>query len=218
MASKEPQDIANAVLPRLDPEEAAYLGDDLKNLRDLVARGDSLTTVNGPVLLWWGLVLALTLPLRAFLHGLAPGMLIYELQFAADYAGHAALWLWTRSRPYARSWRSRTVSRTWLAAGLGIAAFAWGCSRIGMNDYRVMIGFVAMTCALVVAVMSAAAGHRWILLPAAGWLVTGWYVFRLHDITAAEDLFAGAAVLFMLIPGIALTLQEIRAQPKRSKS
>lgn len=210
--SDAPRNVESSLLPRLDPEEAGYLREELQDLRDLVSRGDPLTVSGGLVMAWWALVLLVGNIAHVFQ---VTGVLRTHLPLPAvevviGYAGNL-LFLLRRHKPaHERSWRSRTLAAMWFIGGIAVLIFVGGCYMAGINDARINLAFVAMLYAIIMTLTALIAAKPWMTAPAVGWAAVAFAVFCFNSALFRPALFAGAALFLMLVPGLVLTWQEKR--------
>jgi hypothetical protein len=209
-----------SLLPRLDPEEAGYLGEELHSLRELVSRGDTLATAGGSVMAWWGVVLAVTHILKALM---AAGWLPTDLPVgwgAAIVGVPGALLISHLGRgSYSfRSWRNQAISTTWVFAGIGIAAFLLGSQWTRVAEPHIVMAFLAIIFSLALAVMATSSSQSWLLGVAGGWMLTACTMFVLDGAVDRYLAMAAATICFMTAPGLVLLRAEWRAQPKLKPS
>lgn len=208
-----PRNIETSILPRLDPEEAGYLREELQDLRNLVSRGDPLTVSGGLVMAWWALVLLVgnlvhVLEVAGFLHTHLP---LPATEVVIGYAGNLLFLLRRHKAAHERSWRSRTLAAMWFIGGVAVLVFVGGCYMAGINDPRINLAFVAMLYAIIMTLTALIAAKPWMTAPAIGWAAVAFAVFCFNSELFRPALFAGAAVFLMLVPGLALTWQERRS-------
>ena len=122
------------LLPRLDPEEAGYLGEELESLRALVSRGDALATAGGSVMAWWGVVLAVTHILKALMAAdwLPAGLPIGWGAAIIGVPGALLISHYGRGGYSFRSWRNQASD----GAGPASAAKAGGTSARATTSAR----------------------------------------------------------------------------------
>lgn len=207
---------AHSILPRLAPEEAGYLGEELESLRELVSRGDTLATAGGSVMAWWGLVLAVTHILKALMAAdlIMPGL---PVGWGAAIIGMpgALLISYLGQGSYSfRSWRSQAISTTWVFAGIGIAVFLLGSQWTRVAEPHIVMAFLAIIFSLVLAVMATSSSQSWLLGVAGGWMLAACAMFVLDSAIDRYLVMAAATVCFMTAPGLILLRAEWRAQPK----
>lgn len=206
------RNIKQSILPRLDPEEAGYLREELQDLRNLVSRGDPLTVSGGLVMAWWALVLIIgnivhLLQVTGVLHTHLP---LPATEVVIGYVGNI-LFLVRRHKPaHEHSWRSRTLAAMWFIGGIAVMIFVGGCYMAGINDPRINMAFVAMLYAIIMTLTALIAAKPWMAAPAIGWAAVAFAVFCFNSALFRPALFAGAALFLMLIPGLVLTWQERR--------
>jgi|GEM_PF-991577 len=205
-----------SILPRLDPEEAGYLGEELHSLRELVSRGDALATAGGSVMAWWGIVLAVTHILKALM---AAGWLSANLPVgwgAAIIGVTGALLIshFGRGGYSFRSWRNQSISTAWGFAGIGIFVFLLGSQWTRVSEPHITMAFLAIVFSLVLAVMATSSSQSWLLGMAGGWMLTAGAMFVLDSPIDRYIVMAVATVCFMTVPGLVLLRAERRAQPK----
>jgi hypothetical protein len=212
--------VGQSILPRLDPEEAGYLGEELESLRELVSRGDTLATAGGSVMAWWGLVLAVTHILKALM---AAGFMPADVPVgwgAAIIGVPVALFISHMGRgSYSfHSWRNQAISTTWVFAGIGIAVFLLGSQWTRVAEPHIVMAFLAIVFSLVLAVMATSSSQSWLLGVAGGWMLTACAMFVLNAAIDRYLVMAAATVCFMTAPGLILLRAEWRAQPKTQTS
>ena len=209
----------NALLPRLDAEEAGYLGEELHSLRELVSRGDALATAGGSVMAWWGVVLAVTHVLKALIvTNVLPAM---PVGWGAVILGVPGALLISHygARGYSfKSWRNQAISTTWVFAGIGIATFLLGSQWTRVAEPHIVMAFLAIVFSLVLAVMATSSSQSWLLGVAGGWMLTACAMFVLDSAIERYLAMAAATVCFMTVPGLILLRAEWRAQPKLKPS
>jgi hypothetical protein len=210
----------DGLLPRLDPEEAGYLGEELESLRELVSRGDTLATAGGSVMAWWGLVLAVTHILKALMAAdWIPAGLPVGWGAASIGVPVALLISHFGQGGYSfRSWRNQAISTTWVFAGIGIAAFLLGSQWTRVAEPHIVMAFLAIVFSLVLAVMATSSSQSWLLGVAGGWMLTACAMFVLNAAIDRYLVMAAATVCFMTAPGLILLRAEWRAQPKPHSS
>ncbi len=206
------RNVESSILPRLDPEEAGYLREELEDLRALVSRGDPLTVSGGLVMAWWALVLLIgnlihVLEVAGFLHTHLP---LPATEVVIGYLGNL-LFLLRRHKPaHERSWRSRTLAAMWFIGGVAVLVFVGGCYMAGIYDPRLSLAFVAMLYAIIMTLTALIAAKPWMTAPAIGWAAVAFAVFCFNSELFRPALFAGASLFLMLVPGLVLTWQERR--------
>ena len=204
------------LLPRLDPEEAGYLGEELHTLRELVSRGDALATAGGSVMAWWGVVLAITYMVKALMAAdwLPAGLPIGWGAALIGVPGALLISRFGRGGYAFRSWRNQAISTTWVFAGIGIAVFLLGSQWKRVAEPHIVMAFLAIIFSLVLAVMATSSSQSWLLGVAGGWMLTACAMFMLDSAIDRYLAMAAATVCFMTAPGLVLLRAERRAQPK----
>ena len=204
------------LLPRLDPEEAGYLGEELHTLRELVSRGDALATAGGSVMAWWGVVLAITYMVKALMAAdwLPAGLPIGWGAALIGVPGALLISRFGRGGYAFRSWRNQAISTTWVFAGIGIAVFLLGSQWTRVAEPHIVMAFLAIIFSLVLAVMATSSSQSWLLGVAGGWMLTACAMFMLDSAIDRYLAMAAATVCFMTAPGLVLLRAERRAQPK----
>ncbi len=208
------------LLPRLDPDEAGYLGEELESLRELVSRGDTLATAGGSVMAWWGVVLALTHVIKALMAAdwLPVGLPVGWIAAIIGVPGALLISRYGRGGYSFRSWRNQAISTTWVFAGIGIAAFLLGSQWTRVAEPHIVMAFLAIIFSLVLAVMATSSSQSWLLGVAGGWMLTACTMFVLDNPIDRYLAMAAATVCFMTAPGLILLRAEWRAQPKLKPS
>ncbi|MEI9905136.1 MAG: hypothetical protein WDN06_15115 [Asticcacaulis sp.] len=207
-------DVRDGVLPRLDPDEAGFLGDELESLRDMVRRGDRVAVAGGKLMAWWGLCMAVQFAAYAGVDaGLyREGPWRFGLIFlVVAYAGHFGLLFMARLRrraPVFKTWRTQAISSAWLFAGLGLVLISIGKDATGHGDLNDQCAFGAILFAIVEAVIAAAGRRGWMFLPAAAWMTMAGASYALRDGVVLQMAFSICCVLFLMIPGFILWFQE----------
>ncbi|ESQ91145.1 hypothetical protein [Asticcacaulis benevestitus] len=216
MADERITPIHDGILPRLDMAEVGYLGDELRQLRELVSRGDTLAISGGSVMAWWGLVLSLAHVLKALIsaHFLPHDLPVNLATFILGYGGALVIVRRGKQRHIFRSWRTQAMSTLWTFAGIGIFVFLVGSEWAHVAEPHITMAFVAIVFSLVLAVMATSSRQPWLLFVAAGWILTACAMFVLNGEVQRYVLMASAALLFMVVPGFLLMRAEKRAQPK----
>ena len=206
-----------SILPRLDPEEAGYLGEELHSLRELVSRGDTLAIAGGAIMAWWGVVLAIINALKALIAAdLLPATPL-PIGWCAVIVGCAGAFLishFSQRRYFFRSWRSQSISTTWVFAGIGISVFLLGSQWTRVSEPHITMAFLAIVFSLVLAVMATSSSQSWLLGIAGGWMLTACAMFVLDSPIDRYVIMAVSTVCFMTAPGLVLLRAEWRAQPK----
>ena len=204
------------LLPRLDPEEAGDLGEELESLRALVSRGDALATAGGSVMAWWGVVLAVTHILKALMAAdwLPAGLPIGWGAAIIGVPGALLISHFGRGGYSFRSWRNQAISTTWVFAGIGIFVFLLGSQWTRVSEPHITMAFLAIVFSLVLAVMATSSSQSWLLGMAGGWMLTAGAMFVLDSPIDRYIVMAAATVCFMTAPGLVLLRAERRAQPK----
>ncbi len=205
-----------SLLPRLDPEEAGYLGEELHNLRELVSRGDTLAIAGGAIMAWWGVILAIANTLRALI---AANLLPADLPIGwgtilMGCGGAFLISHFSKRRYFFRSWRSQSISTTWVFAGIGIFVFLLGSQWTRVSEPHITMAFLAIVFSLVLAVMATSSSQSWLLGMAGGWMLTACAMFVLDSPIDRYLIMTASAVCFMTAPGLVLLRAEWRAQPK----
>jgi hypothetical protein len=205
-----------SLLPRLDPEEAGYLGEELHSLRELVSRGDALATAGGSVMAWWGVVLAVIHILKAFMAAdwLPAGLPVGWGGAIIGVAGALLISRFSRGGYSFRSWRSQSISTTWVFAGIGIFVFLLGSQWTRVSEPHITMAFLAIVFSLVLAVMATSSSQSWLLGVAGGWMLTACAMFVLDSPIDRYVIMTASTVCFMTAPGLVLLRAEWRAQPK----
>jgi len=204
------------LLPRLDPEEAGYLGEELETLRELVSRGDALATAGGSVMAWWGVVLAVTYILKAFMAAdwLPVGLPVGWGAAIIGVPGAFLISRFGRGGYSFRSWRNQAISTTWVFAGIGIFVFLLGSQWTRVSEPHITMAFLAIVFSLVLAVMATSSSQSWLLGMAGGWMLTAGAMFVLDSPIDRYVIMTAATICFMTAPGLVLLRAEWRAQPK----
>lgn len=205
-----------SLLPRLDPEEAGYLGEELESLRELVSRGDTLATAGGSVMAWWGLVLAGIHILKALMAAdwLPAGLPIGWGGAIIGVFGALLISRFGRGGYAFQSWRNQAISTTWVFAGIGIFVFLLGSQWTRVSEPHITMAFLAIVFSLVLAVMATSSSQSWLLGMAGGWMLTACAMFVLDSPIDRYVIMTASTVCFMTAPGLVLLRAEWRAQPK----
>lgn len=207
-----PRNIETSILPRLDPEEAGYLREELQDLRAMVSRGDPLTVSGGLIMAWWAVVLlvgniAQLLQVTGLLHTHLPWP---ATEVVIGYLGNLVFLLRRHKQAHERTWRSRTLAVMWFIGGVAVLVFVGGCYMAGINDARINLAFVAMLYAIIMTLTALVTAKPWMTAPAIGWAAVAFAVFCFNSELFRPALFAGASLFLMLVPGLVLTWQERR--------
>ncbi len=219
--SQEPRSrVADPILPRLDPDEAGYLGDELKSLRELVSRGDTLAIAGGSVMAWWGLVLATASVIEVLMAaGSLPASLPVNWGIVLmGLLGSLVIWRGSRKRYFFNSWRTQAISTIWLFAGISIFVFMLGSRWTHVSEPHIQMAFLAIVFGLVLAVVATSSRHTWLLAAAGCWLLTACIMFVLDSHIARFAVMSVAYAGFLMAPGLFLLRTERRAQPKEERA
>jgi hypothetical protein len=109
------------------------------------------------------------------------------------------------------AWRSQVISATWLFSGLVIVVFMIGVIVSKKIGDVVANSFLALIFALNFGVMGASRLTKWLVAPAAGWILVAILTFLFPRPAALQSLIFGlGAFTCMFVPGIALRIQEKR--------
>ena len=206
-----------SILPRLDPEEAGYLGEELHTLRELVSRGDTLAIAGGAIMAWWGVVLAIANALKALIAANLLPATNLPIGWGAVILGCMGALIishLSQRRYFFRSWRSQSISTTWVFAGIGISVFLLGSQWTRVSEPHITMAFLAIVFSLVLAVMATSSSQSWLLGIAGGWMLTACAMFVLDSPIDRYVIMAVSTVCFMTAPGLVLLRAEWRAQPK----
>jgi hypothetical protein len=216
MADERMTPLHDSILPRLDMAEVGYLGDELRQLRELVSRGDTLAISGGSVMAWWGFVLSLAHGLKALMaaHFLPRDLPVNLATFILGYGGALMIIHFSKQRHFFRSWRTQAMSTLWMFAGIGVFVFLVGSEWAHVAEPHITMAFLAIVFSLVLAVMATSSRQPWLLVVAGGWILTACAMFVLNSEVPRFILMASAALLFMVAPGLILMRAEKRAQPK----
>ncbi|MGA9659039.1 MAG: hypothetical protein WBQ60_08075 [Asticcacaulis sp.] len=210
--------LADPVLPRLDADEAGYISQDLSQLRDLVMRGDHLAVAGGSIMIWWGLVLAITHGLHAAISAswLREDVPVDWLAIIFGACGSLGIWRFSKRRYFFNSWRTQAISTLWLFAGLGIFVFLVGSQLTHVAEPHITMAFMAIVFSLVMAVVATSARQPWLYGVAVAWMMSACAMFMLDHAVSRFILMSVASVLLMAVPGLVLLRAEWRAHPKEN--
>lgn len=195
------------LLPHLSLDDIALMDDDLSRMAELAGRGEILSIAGGPILMLWGALFPLTSVafIMRYVDLLPPWLPIAQIMAVVGYGGSLGLLAWRRVKMKSYAWQSGAMFTIWGCAGAALFIFQLGAALSHFNNIMVLTAFQCIIFAITTAVMGAAGRRRLLLVPAGGWMFTGFAMFFLDDVIARQMTLGGAAILFMLIPGLFLT-------------
>ena len=194
--------------------DTARLREEIRELRRLVDRGDSLAIAGGKMCAWWGFVIAVGALADALIAWgrLTPKIPVNGLVLLVGYGGTLVLpRIGARSR-FLGTWRTQAISTSWIFAGLGVSAFFLGSNLSGRNDHASVTACIAIIFGIMLAVVATSSRQSGLLVAAVGWMAAGFSMFFLNSEAARMLTFGMAAIVFLFIPGLALARGEKRAQ------
>jgi len=179
---------------------------DLAFLRQAAEDGARLSMPGVPYYILWGLVSALA---NGLVYLSLSGALPLSPTWIWGSAGAAAsvlmLWLIWRDEqhPEARKFLNRAVGLIGGTTGGAAFVLVFGVSLSGADP--ALIGPVIAVClGIPFIVFANMAGPRWMTVPGFGWWIAAAVMFAMHDRLESVLIMAAAAVMFMVLPGLAL--------------
>ena len=201
-----PQGPLDDLLP--SPDEVLFMGDDLSAIREATGRGDVLSVLGGPGMAWWGACMALSSLgfILRYLDYLPAKLPISALQFVLGYGGTLVFLFLNARKTTFTTWQSQALRLIWIYAGSAIFLFNLGCELTHAVNMPVMNGFLCLMLGVVTGISGAAGRRRWLSIPAIGWMAAGFASFFLSDVVSRQAVLGGAAMAFMVLPGLFLML------------
>lgn len=193
------------ILPPVNADDLRLLSSDLDELQDVVNRGDYVVLAGGPVIAWWGVCIAAGAFCNAMIAFGWPTLPVGPLEVLFGYIGASIITRVMKTHKTLKPWRNQAITTAWWLLAIIVPVFVIGCYVRHQPNLFVISGFECLVFAMVTAFSAMASVRRWLMLVAAGWIVSAILILFVVDELWRCLVFSLSCLAFMTAPGLYLS-------------
>lgn len=190
------------LIPKPTADDLYLMGDELKELSQLIRRNDEVVISGGPVIAWWGFVSALA-GLWNFSAQIIdlPDLPIFIINGLAGYIGSFVI---VRVMGTAKILKQefQAITAVWTAICLSMPVLVGGMMFRHAAEPVVVSGMQSLMFASAMGVTAMASRKTWLLIPTWAWGVVAVLFFFVVDNFWRPLLFASACLTLLTTPGL----------------